>query len=321
MNFESKLTPIKADASFRKFYRKKVKKKSSIIIYSEKEKIQNLLNYDSVNKLLLKKNINAPRLLSENFNQNLIEVDDLGTKTILDILKKKNTNKLKIYKKILAILIKLQKIKLRKIKNFQKQFYKIPIYSNKLIFRESNLFLDWYILKIVNKNKKLKIKKDLKKIIISLIKKIQLPNTTFVHRDFHVSNLMIKKNKISVIDSQDAVYGNIAYDLASLIDDVRLKTSKNIKEMVYQCYLKLNKQKINKIKFKNDFEILSVLRNLKIIGIFTRLAVRDKKRKYLKLIPYAWNLIELRLKNNVIFKDLKACLDINFSKKIRLLIN
>ena len=89
MNFESKLTLIKADASFRKFYRKKVKKKSSIIIYSEKEKIQNLLNYDSVNKLLLTKNINAPRLLSENFNQNLIEIEDLGTKTILDILKKK----------------------------------------------------------------------------------------------------------------------------------------------------------------------------------------------------------------------------------------
>ncbi len=321
MNFESKLVPIKADASFRKFYRKKIKKKSSIIVYAEKEKIQNLLNYDSVNKLLLQKNINAPRLLSENFNQNLIEIDDLGTKTILDILKKKNTNKLKIYKKILVILIKLQKIKLRKIKNFKKKFYKIPIYSNKLIFNEANLFLDWYIPKIINKNKKLKIKKELKKIITSLIKKIQLPNTTFVHRDFHVSNLMIKKNKISVIDSQDAVYGNIAYDLASLIDDVRLKTSKNIKEMIYQSYLNLNKKKINKIKFKNDFEILSVLRNLKIIGIFTRLAVRDKKRKYLKLIPYAWNLIELRLKNNVIFKDLKYCLDVNFSKKIRLLIN
>ena len=321
MNFESKLVPIKADASFRKFYRKKSKKKSSIIVYAEKEKIQNLLNYDSVNKLLLQKNINAPRLLSENFNQNLIEIDDLGTKTILDILKKKNTNKLKIYKKILVILIKLQKIKLKKIKNFKKKFYKIPIYSNKLIFNEANLFLDWYIPKIVNKNKKLKIKKELKKIITSLIKKIQLPNTTFVHRDFHVSNLMIKKNKISVIDSQDAVYGNIAYDLASLIDDVRLKTSKNIKEMIYQSYLNLNKKKINKIKFKNDFEILSVLRNLKIIGIFTRLAIRDKKKIYLKLIPYAWNLIELRLKNNVIFKDLKYCLDVNFSKKIRLLIN
>jgi len=321
MNFKSKLVPIKGDASFRKFYRKKTKKKNSIIVYAEKEKIKNLLNYDSVSKLLLKKNINAPRLLSENFNQNFIEIDDLGIKTIFDIVKKKNINKLKIYKKILVILIKLQKIKLRKIKNFKKKLYKIPIYSNKLIFNEANLFLDWYVPKIINKNKKSKIKKKLKKIITSLIKKIQLPNTTFVHRDFHVSNLMIKKNKISIIDSQDAVYGNIAYDLASLIDDVRLKTSKNFKETVYQSYFKLKKKKINKIRFKNDFEILSVLRNLKIIGIFTRLAARDKKKKYLKLIPYAWNLIELRLKNNVIFKDLKDCLDVNFSKKIRLLIN
>ena len=55
MNFESKLVPIKSDASFRKFYRKKSKKKSSIIVYAEKEKIKNLLNYDSINKLLLKK--------------------------------------------------------------------------------------------------------------------------------------------------------------------------------------------------------------------------------------------------------------------------
>ena len=123
MNFDyNKVIPIKGDASFRKFYRQKIKKKSSIIVYSEKEKIKNLLNYDSINKLLIKKNINAPRLLSENYNKNLIEIEDLGTETVFDILKKKNSNKLKIYKKILPILIKMQKIKIKKIKNFKKKF-------------------------------------------------------------------------------------------------------------------------------------------------------------------------------------------------------
>ena len=78
------------------------------------------------------------------------------------------------------------------------------------------------------------------------------------------------------IDSQDAVFGNIAYDLASLIDDVRLKTSKSFKKNIFEEYIKTNK-KINIENFKNDFEILSVLRNLKIIGIFTRLSIRDKK--------------------------------------------
>ena len=158
----------------------------------------------------------------------------------------------------------------------------------------------------------------MRKAISSLLKKIKLPNNTFVHRDFHVSNLMLKKGVISVIDSQDAVYGNIAYDLASLIDDVRLRTSKNVKEMIYKEYLYLNKKKINIKKFKNDFDILSILRNLKIIGIFTRLANRDNKKQYLRLIPHAWELIELRIKNNYIFKDLKKNLETNFPKKIRI---
>ena len=65
---------------------------------------------------------------------------------------------------------------------------------------------------------------------------------------------------------------------------------------------------LNKKYFKNDFEIISVLRNLKIIGIFTRLAVRDKKQKYIKLIPHAWSLIELRSTNNDKFKDLNDLL-------------
>ena len=311
------MTSIKGDASFRKFYRKKINKKSSITVYAKKEKIKNLLNYDSINKLLLKNKIFAPKLLSENFSKNFIEIEDLGTKTIFDIFKKKKVNRLKVYKKILVVLIKLQNIKSRKIKNFKKKYYKIPNYSKKLVFNEANLFLDWYVPRVINKNKRLKVKKELKKIITSLIKKIQLPNNTFVHRDFHISNLMINNNKIFIIDSQDAVYGNIAYDLASLIDDVRLKTSKDLKKMIYKNYLNLNKKKINKIKFKNDFEILSVLRNLKVIGIFTRLAQRDNKKKYLKLIPYTWKLIEDRIDNNDVFIDLKKKLEDHFPKKIR----
>ena len=67
---------------------------------------------------------------------------------------------------------------------------------------------------------------------------------------------------------------------------------------------------MNTKNFKNDFEIVSVLRNLKIIGIFTRLAIRDNKKKYLKLIPYAWNLIKLRSRNNDRFRALNDLLNI-----------
>jgi aminoglycoside/choline kinase family phosphotransferase len=88
-----------------------------------------------------------------------------------------------------------------------------------------------------------------------------------------------------------------------------------LKNKVYNYYLKSNKNiEIN--QFKNDFEILSVLRNLKIIGIFMRLALRDNKKKYLELIPYGWQMINYRMSQNKKFDNLKLLLKNNFSEFI-----
>ena len=92
-----------------------------------------------------------------------------------------------------------------------------------------------------------------------------------------------------------------------------MKTSKSVKKKIFNLYVKKQK-KLNLRKFKNDFEILSILRNLKIIGIFTRLAIRDGKKNYLRLIPYTWKLINLRINENAIFHDLKDLLIQNFKK-------
>ena len=312
------LKKIKGDASFRCFYRKKNKKKTSIIVSTQKEKEKNLLIYDAINKLLVQNGIKAPKLLSHNYNKNYIEIQDFGKFSIYSILRNKKKNKLKIFKKIILLLNKIQKINSKKIKNFKNTNYKLPIYSKKLLFAETRLFLKWYVPKILIKKKASTLNKKLTGEINLLLLKLKLKNNTFVHRDFHVSNLMKVKKQIGILDNQDALFGNKAYDLASLIDDVRLKTSISLKNTIYNYYVHLNKKKINENYFRNDFEILSVLRNLKIIGIFTRLAIRDKKKKYLKLIPHAWELIENRINNNIIFADLKNYLDDNFSTKIRM---
>ena len=89
----------------------------------------------------------------------------------------------------------------------------------------------------MKKNKALKVKKVLKKKLQILYKKLKFKNRTFVHRDFHVSNLMKINSKIGVIDSQDAIIGNPTYDLVSLIDDVRIKTSNQLKKNIFNYYL------------------------------------------------------------------------------------
>jgi len=314
---KKKLKKIKGDASFRSFYRKKSKKKNSIIVYARKEKEKNLLIYDAINNLLIKNNILAPKLYSENYKENYIEIEDFGDLTIFKLLKKKINNQLSLFKSSINLLNKIQKIKANKVKNFKGKYYKLVVYDNKKLFEEVKLFNIWYVSKFISKKRVSRLNKLIKKQIEFLLSKIKLKNSIFVHRDFHVSNLVKYKNKIATIDTQDALIGNRAYDLASLIDDVRFKTTAQFKNKIYSHYLSLNKKDINKNNFQNDFEILSVLRNLKIIGIFTRLAIRDKKKKYLKLIPYAWELIELRMKKNTVFNELNRLLDLNFSIKIR----
>jgi len=315
---KSKILSIAGDASFRTFYRLISNKSSKIIVVAKKEKYKNLIAYSAVNEFLRANKILAPKLYAYNYPRGIIVIEDFGDSSFYKMLVKKK-NKLIIYKKLVDLLLKIQKIKPKsKIKNINNKSHVINKYSNQFLHKESDLFFDWYLPLFLNKKKVLNIKRKTKKILSLLYNRLNFPNSYFVHRDYHVQNLMKVGKKIGVIDSQDALIGNPTYDLVSLIDDVRIRTSRKLKDQIYNYYLKKT-SKIYKISSKNfleDFNILSVQRSLKIIGIFSRLFKRDKKNKYLKFIPYTWQLLEMRM-GAEIFSKLKKILDSNISKKIR----
>ena len=131
---------------------------------------------------------------------------------------------------------------------------------------------------------------------------------------------MINKKKFGLIDSQDAIIGNPLYDVVSLIDDVRIKLPINLQNKLLKFYHSKSKLKRENFQnLKNDFNILSIQRNLKILGIFVRLSKRDNKSAYLKYLPYTWSLINRRLKNPIFKKFkllLKNILKIKNSKKL-----
>ena len=304
LKMKYKLKKISGDASFREFYRLKKNNKTSIIVSAKKEKFKNLAVYVVINNILNHNRINAPKLLSNHYKNNMIEISDLGEKSFYDhVISKKN--KINSYKSLIKLLIKIQKIKVKKLYKFEKLKIKIPNYTLSYLHKESDLFFDWY-LNYALKNKKIsKIKKILRSELNKIYKKLNFKNNTFVHRDFHISNVMINKNKLGIIDSQDAIIGNPLYDIASLIDDVRIKLPSKLQNQLLDFYHKNSKLKNDHIqKLKNDFDILSVQRNLKILGIFVRLYKRDNKDNYLKFLPYTWTLIEKRLQNPAL-KNLK----------------
>ena len=317
MNY--KLKKISGDASFREFYRLQKGKNTSILIQAKKEKFRNLITYIVVNKILSKYKIYAPKLITNHYKHNIIEITDLGQKSFYNLIIKKK-NKFNDYKHLIKIIIKLQNIKLQR--NYRLGKFKINFqnYSIKNLHKESDLFFDWYLKYCFKGSNLKKIKNIFKKELTKIYKKLYFQNNTFVHRDFHALNIMVNKNKLGLIDSQDAIIGNPLYDVASLIDDVRIKLPSNLQEKLLNFYYYRSKLKKEEYKnLKNDFEILSVQRNLKILGIFVRLFKRDGKPNYLKYLPHTWSLIERRLKNPV-FKNLnllfKKHLKIQKLKKI-----
>ena len=199
----------------------------------------------------------------------------MGQKSFYNtIIKKKN--KFNDYKDLIKIIIKLQNIKLQR--NYRLGKFKINFqnYSIKNLHKESDLFFDWYLKYCFKSSKIKKIKEILKNELTKIYKKLYFQNSTFVHRDFHASNILINNNKLGLIDSQDAIIGNPLYDVASLIDDVRIKLPSNLKEKLLNFYYYKSKLKKEEYKnLKNDFEILYVQRNLKILGIFLRFFKRD----------------------------------------------
>jgi N-acetylmuramate 1-kinase len=312
MNY--KLKKISGDASFREFYRLKKNNKTTIIVSAKKEKRKNLIIYSIINRILNLNNINAPKLISNYYKNNMIEISDLGNKSFYNFIisKKNKTNE---YKSLIKLIFKLQKIKLKKSYNLGKIKFKLSKYSLNYLHKESDLFFDWY-LKYSLKSKNInKIKKIIKNELNKVYKKLNFKNDTFVHKDFHVSNIMIGNKKFGLIDSQDAMIGNPLYDVASLIDDVRIKLPQDLQNRLFKFYWQGSKYKNEKEeKLKNDFDILSVQRNLKILGIFVRLWKRDNKQNYLKFLPYTWTLIERRLKNPI-FKNLTQLMQKNLPIK------
>ena len=113
----SRILPIVGDASFRKFYRYILNKKSKIIVLATQEKYKNLFAYTSINILLRKHNILAPKLYEYDLKKGMIIIQDFGDISFYQVLNK-NKNKFAVYKKLIELLLKIQKIKIKnKIKN------------------------------------------------------------------------------------------------------------------------------------------------------------------------------------------------------------
>jgi len=132
----SKIRTIAGDASFRKFYRLTSNKSSKIIVLAEKEKYKNLIIYSTINKFLRDNGIFAPRVFTQDYEKGIMIMEDFGDLTFHKILLRKR-NKLPVYKKLVDLLIKIQKIKpKRKLRTILAKSHIIDKYSKNIKFND-----------------------------------------------------------------------------------------------------------------------------------------------------------------------------------------
>lgn len=294
------LIPIKNDASFRKYFR--VDKK--ILMDADPHLGEDVGSFININHVLREFKLNVPEIFTIDKENGFLLLEDLGENIFSQILNSENEEQL--YKQAIDVLVEIYKKDLNKFSNFTF----LEKYSVEILQDESQLFIEWYLKKYLKINITDTDIKNFKDIINKIFNNLDTKFEKLVLRDYHVDNLILQKSKlglkqVGILDFQDAVLGSSSYDLISIIEDVRRPISKDLKNILIKYFIDSTGYDSNQLE--KELAFYSVQRNLKILGIFSRLNLRDNKSKYMGYNDNAWKYIESNL-NNPTMSDLKVWL-------------
>ena len=168
-------------------------------------------------------------------------------------------------------------------------------YNTETYLREVSLFPDWFLPKILGAEKAADLREEYMQIWRDILQVTDLQQNIFVHRDFHADNLMWLPQregvkKVGLLDFQDGLLGDPAYDMVSLLEDARRDVAPEFAQQMIKRYLQ--KTGADEQQFRSAYKVLGAQRNSKIIGIFVRLCVRDGKQNYLQFLPRVWTHLQ-----------------------------
>lgn len=278
----STLAAASADASFRRYFRIASQNPDfgTLIVMDAPPQYEPLDTFLKVDLLLAEAGLNVPHILEKNLAEGFLLLNDLGDKTYLDQLNAESAEVL--YQDATRALVQMQLASKPNV---------LPNYDEALLQRELDLFPEWYLKQHLQKELTAIQVSQMKQAFALIIQNNLAQAKVYVHRDFHSRNLMVtEKNNPGVIDFQDAVYGPITYDAASLWRDAYIAWPEDrVIDWLIKFWEKGRQTGLPMPddfgQFYRDFEWMGLQRHLKVLGIFSRLFHRDGKESYLKDIP------------------------------------
>lgn len=282
------ITKVAGDASFRSYYR--VFADKTYILMFAPPSHEEIWPFITIARWLVNHQISAPQIIAIDEEHGFVLLEDFGDDSYSKVLANathRDELELELYKDACDCLIEVQ--------NIEEQPDIAP-YDSDLLLKEVMLLIDWYVpyknITITDQEKQ-----QYQTLWLEVFSHLSTKNQAVVLRDYHADNLMLLKRtgyqKVGLLDFQDAVIGSKAYDLVSLLEDARRDLNENNRNILLDYYI--NRARCNKAEFLQDYTILSLQRNIKILGIFCRLSMRDNKDSYLNLLPRVTKFVTLRL--------------------------
>ncbi len=331
------LAPASADASFRRYFRATFSDGQTRIVMDAPPPHENCRPFLHIAKLFEEAGTHVPHVYAQELEQGFLLLSDLGNTTYLQALAIDNAQAL--YGAATDALIKIQLVSREN---------ELPPYDETLLMREMRLFPEWYIAKHLQVTLGDKQTAMLEATFQRIIQNNLAQPRVYVHRDYHSRNLMFIESPLlnplphagertnekwgkqaireadarksnflispGILDFQDAVYGPITYDLASLFKDAYIRWEEaEVLDWLIRYWEKARKAGLPVHEdfsgFYRDYEWMGVQRHLKVLGIFARLYHRDGKVGYLKDLPLVMDYLRRACERYIDLKPLLRLLD------------
>jgi len=313
-----------ADASFRRYFRATFADGSTKIIMDAPPQHENCEPFIHIAHLFEDAGTHVPHIHAQDLERGFLLLSDLGNTTYLQALNQDNAKLL--YGAATDALIKIQ---------LASRPNELPPYDEALLRRELSLFPEWYVAKHLNVTLSDKQRSKLEEVFQRILANNLAQPCVYVHRDYHSRNLMFIEHPLpnplpragegaseksnfqfspGILDFQDAVYGPITYDLASLFKDAYIRWEEpEIMDWLIRYWEKARKAGLpvrdDFGEFYRDYEWMGVQRHIKVLGIFARLCHRDGKSGYLKDMPLVFEYLYKACTRYVDLKPLQVLLE------------
>src|SRR5450759_3544504 len=300
------IAPASADASFRRYFRATFENRALIVMDAPPHH-EDCRPFLQIAKLFEDAGTHVPHVYAQDLEQGFLLLSDLGNTTYLQTLCVGNADTAReLYSAATDALIKIQ---------LASRENELPLYDEALLLREMRLFPEWYVAKQLNVTLSKTQNAKLETVFARIITNNLAQPRVYVHRDYHSRNLMVTEPNPGILDFQDAVYGPITYDLASLFKDAYIRWEEaEVIDWLIRYWEQARKAGLPVADdfsvFYRDYEWMGVQRHLKVLGIFARLYHRDGKDGYLKDLPLVMAYLRAACARYIDLKPLLNLLDV-----------